>query len=231
MQNEISLYEMPADRMVFTHEGLAEGRDLGDAEIVNTVWGTAKVRVVNKQDKSGWAWLLATAVVLGAATMAWLLLSGTETGSPEPRQLASPTAAVPAAPTHDAPVQNLSDVHPAPVPVTAAEPAKPTQPDAEMRAKHELPRGTHAPARHANPENPDMIPPNPADAAPPGKQGMRGKQGVQEMQPDAGKAAVQPVPANPAPATETEPPNAQSPKENPPVNAQPSGTPIPDTKD
>lgn len=76
MQNETGLYEVPADRLLYTHEGLGAARDLGEAQIVRTFWGGAKVHVVHdKEGSSGWFWALAILAVLGAIAALWFLLA------------------------------------------------------------------------------------------------------------------------------------------------------------
>jgi hypothetical protein len=236
MQNENSLYEMPADRMVFTHEGLGEGRELGEVEVVSTIWGKARVRVVNKQGMSGWAWLFAASAVLGVAAMAWLLLAGKETDSSEPRLLAPPpvNSTQPTAPTasiQDAPVQNIPSTQAAPTPpvpatVAAPEPAKSAQPGAEKpqpsaekhpvaekQIKRDSPTDTPAPAKASIAGKPGKTPatasPSPAGSATPH---------MQAKQPIAGKAGDSPAPpANPATT-----PNADPVKADPSGNAQPA---------
>lgn len=88
MQNENGAYEVPAERLLYTHERLKEARDLGEAQVVSTFWGKAKVRVVHEQDNGGWLWALAALCALGAGVAAWWFLD--YTGAPEPASLAAP---------------------------------------------------------------------------------------------------------------------------------------------
>ncbi len=93
MQND-SQYEMPADKLVFTHERLRASRELGEVEIVNTIWGAAKVRVVHKQENSGLTWLLSISAVLVAISIIWHLYANSQTESSESQPLATqPTSA------------------------------------------------------------------------------------------------------------------------------------------
>ncbi len=110
MQNETSLYDIPAERMVYTHEQLGAGRELGEAEIVNTIWGKARVRIIQKQGKSGWTWLLTALVALAAIAAAWYLVARLHTESSTPPQVAEPLeASPPKATAENTPGQSNSD--------------------------------------------------------------------------------------------------------------------------
>ncbi len=98
MQNETSLYKMPPEKMVFTHEQLGAGRELGEAEIVNTIWGKAKVRIIRKESRSGWVWLLVVLCVLAAITVGWYVAAKQNAGVSAPAQVAAPPDSTP---THE----------------------------------------------------------------------------------------------------------------------------------
>lgn len=72
MQNETSLYDIPADQLLLAHERLGEGTEIGEARVVSTLFGKARIRIVHKKDRSGWLWLLAASVVLGIIAAIWL---------------------------------------------------------------------------------------------------------------------------------------------------------------
>lgn len=150
MQNDTRLYEMPADRLVFTHEILGAGRELGEAEIVHTIWGNARVRIIDKQGSSGWIWLLAALGVLAAVALVWRLVASPDTQSSEPQDsapqvLTAPPASAPKLPAENTPPASVTTDHPAvPAPqipgtthavdaarIAAPEQAKPVQADAE----------------------------------------------------------------------------------------------------
>lgn len=134
MQNETSVYEMPeipADLLLYTHQGLEEPKELGDASVVKTMFGKARVRIVYKENnQSGWLWLLAAFAVLAIMAVVWLMLGAPL--SPEiasvaapPVQLKPQTPPVPQIPAPqipglNAPVQNVPVTHtPAPAAATA----------------------------------------------------------------------------------------------------------------
>lgn len=107
MQKPTPLYEVPADQLLFNHHGLEEGRELGEARVVSTLWGGARVRIVHRQNRPGGAWLLAVLAVLGAAVAVWLTLArqqADQTGDAAGSQPSS-HAAIPAqtGPVQDAP--------------------------------------------------------------------------------------------------------------------------------
>lgn len=150
MQNDTSQYEMPADRLVFTHETLGASRELGEAEIVHTIWGNARVRIIDKQGSTGWIWLLAALVVLAAVALVWRLFASPDTQSSEsqgsaPQVLAEPPASAPKLPAENTPPAPVTTNNPAvPSPqipgaahavdaarIAAPEQAKPIQADAE----------------------------------------------------------------------------------------------------
>ncbi len=139
MQNETGLYEIPADRLVFTHETLGASRELGEVEIVNTIWGTAKVRVIRKQDNSKLAWMLGALGALAGIAIVWYLAFTPKTETPGPHSLAMPQTTVPKTSAENAPAQNMAETPAAPVaqipepaaataaPNTSHEPSKPIQ--------------------------------------------------------------------------------------------------------
>ncbi|HEY5993846.1 MAG TPA: hypothetical protein VIU46_04510 [Gallionellaceae bacterium] len=138
MQNDTSLYEIPADRMVYTHETLGAGRELGEAEIVNTLWGKAKVRVVNKPGKPGLGlvWLWVVLGIMAAIAAAWYLLAKPQTENTGPQQPVSPSTPVLQPLTESTSEQKLPDSNggsvaqiPAPLPAAAAASTKAASPE------------------------------------------------------------------------------------------------------
>jgi hypothetical protein len=114
MQNDTSLYEIPADRMVFTHERLASGRELGKAEIVSTFWGKAKIRIVDEQGNSRTSWTLPVAGVLALIVVGatWHYFATTKNGVASSPAIAQPDA--PKIPAENSMLQNTSPTQNAP---------------------------------------------------------------------------------------------------------------------
>lgn len=239
MQNDTSLYEMPADRMVFTHERLGAGRELGEVEIVHTIWGNARVRVVNKQGKSGLAWLLAALGVLAAIAILWHLFDKPETNSSEPQVLAAPPISAPQAPAEPPQAQVIPDSPLAPEPqvpaaahaadtakITAPEPAKPTQVDTEKARTAADTQPTTVPQRKKAASKEAHIQAQSSSSAKPGKlQPPSGSSPVKTASPDAHAkqpenretSAIQPAPAN---AATTAPAGTDQTSSTPPVKAE-----------
>jgi len=130
VQNENSLYEIPPHRLHVDYEGkrLGEGRELGEARVVSTIFGRAKVHVIRKQDHSGWLWLLVILTALGsmAAFSFWMRDAAPDT--PEADSIAVTPLKPPIPPEIPVPTQqnsipphleSLVPVLPAPSPATA----------------------------------------------------------------------------------------------------------------
>lgn len=73
MGHEISQYDIPDRQLLATkaQSRAGMGEDIGEAKIIHTIFGRAKVRVIREQDKKRRAWLLATLVVMALAAAAW----------------------------------------------------------------------------------------------------------------------------------------------------------------
>jgi hypothetical protein len=74
VQNETSMYEMPPERLVFNHHGLGEGRELGQATVVSTLRGKARIQILigGRAPRPAWVWPLAAAAVVAAGlAIAW----------------------------------------------------------------------------------------------------------------------------------------------------------------
>lgn len=98
MQNETSLYDISSSELLNPFEGkrVGEGRELGEAKIVNTFWGNARVRIVRQEEISGGFWLMAAIVALGIiAVIAYLLMQATPTESETSDNAAQPVQPVP----------------------------------------------------------------------------------------------------------------------------------------
>jgi cytoskeletal protein RodZ len=75
VQNESGQYEIPAHRLLVTFDGkrVGEGKNLGEARVVSTLFGKARVRIIHEQDKSwGWFLPLAVAAIGGILAAVWL---------------------------------------------------------------------------------------------------------------------------------------------------------------
>ncbi len=74
MQTNTDKYDVPAHRLNVTFEGkrLGEGKQLGDAKVVSTLFGRAKVRVTHKSSSFNGLWALAILAILGIAVKIWL---------------------------------------------------------------------------------------------------------------------------------------------------------------
>lgn len=155
MQNENSLYEVPADLLTFTHTGLGEAEEIGEAQVVSTIFGKARVRIVRKENQSGWLWLLAALGLLLALAVIWWMQGAPlspETGSvaseplqqkpqiqPQP-QIPEPNIKAPQIPGLNSPGQNMPVQQNNPVtntPAPAADTAITAQPAIEQPAKTE----------------------------------------------------------------------------------------------
>lgn len=83
MQNETSLYEISPHLLLINYQGkrVGGGRELGEARVVSTMFGKAKVHIIRKQGHSGWLWLLVILVVLGvmAALVFWTMAVAPDT--------------------------------------------------------------------------------------------------------------------------------------------------------
>jgi len=110
VQNENSLYEIPPHRLHVDYEGkrLGEGRELGEARVVSTIFGRAKVHVIRKQNNSGWLWLLVILTALGsmAAFSFWMREAAPDT--PEADSIAVTPLKPPTAPEIPVPTQQNS---------------------------------------------------------------------------------------------------------------------------
>lgn len=161
MQNETSLYEMPADQLLFSHERLGEGQELGEARVVSTLWGKARVRIVHKQTGPGWRWLLAALALLGIAAAIWAVQArrdADETGkagelraAAERQPLSQPNVPVQAEGAHDIPAMAV----PAPNTPAANGPATPApSPQVQNAPEPRVPLPTEETAAKAQPAIP-----------------------------------------------------------------------------
>jgi hypothetical protein len=121
VQNEIGLYEVPPHRLLISYEGkrVGVGRELGEARIVSTIFGRAKVHIIRKQDHSGWLWFLAIFAVLVMMAMVafWAKMTAlhtSETSSitvlPRPVKPQTPAAPLALEPKISAPQLPVSPV-------------------------------------------------------------------------------------------------------------------------
>jgi len=73
MVHELSQFDIP-DRLLLANKPQTKAgmwTDIGEAKIINTIFGRANVRVVREQDKKRRAWLLLTLAATVLATLAW----------------------------------------------------------------------------------------------------------------------------------------------------------------
>ena len=167
VQNQTSLYERPANQLLFTHEGLGEEQELGEATVVTTMWGTAKVRIVRKQARSRWPWLFAALAVLGTIAAIWLTLAARPAHGPEgvaepptvPQAQPSPPANMPVrgapATAESAPAAAMPDISGQNVPapqVAVAAPAQTTPPTPRLEPLGPQPIDQQAMQHAAKPE-------------------------------------------------------------------------------
>ncbi len=164
MQKEPGQYEMPAERLVLTHEGgrLGDDRDLGQAVVVRTLFGKAKIRIVRESDQPRWLWPLFTVLVAGGITAAaWFWLGGSRE-----------------APALHSDVPELVPAPPAPpvieIPATAPQPL-PAHSAVEGQAAVTTQRGTGT--KQTPPVAEKAVMPVSKDIAEPARQASAGKRG------------------------------------------------------
>jgi hypothetical protein len=125
VQKEASQYEIPAHRLQMTFEGkrVGEGKSLGEAVVVKTLFGKAKVRIVHEQDNFVWLWPAAILALLGALAAIWWWQGTPETSRPD-RDVALPPALSAAAPTGQVPENIPELINPVEPPTVVKETAK-----------------------------------------------------------------------------------------------------------
>lgn len=215
MQNETGLYEVPPQQLLYTHKGLGEERELGEATVVSTIFGKARVRIVGQKNPSGWLWLLAALAWLGVMAAIWLMQAPPAPGTGSP-------AAPPAQPNPHI----STETTPAALPVNESPLSAPqsnvTQSTAPQISAPPAPAPTPAPAPAAATlaAQPPIAQPGeaaPAKPAPAKKHPVAHKPAIADkpMAPAAGDK-------QPAPAKKTE--HASEPQAFVPVTIKPVAT-------
>jgi hypothetical protein len=136
VQNQAVQYEIPAHRLQMTFEGkrVGEGKSLGEAVVVNTLFGKAKVRIVHEQDNSGWLWAAAILALLGALAAIWWWQGTPETSGLD-RAVVLPPALPVAAPTGQVPGNIPEMSNPVEPPTTVKAPQPKPSPAAAVETK------------------------------------------------------------------------------------------------
>lgn len=212
MQNDTSLYEIPADRMAYTHEKPMANRELGKAEVVSTFRGKAKVRTIHK-DKPNLTWLWGSLGIIVATAIAWGMLSKSEPESSAPQLTATPQNTASAAPSANAVSQS---------PLPEAVPMHVPAPSASIIVNASGPAPVAAPkVEAAKPRAPTEIHQTPAKPqAPTAKLNA----GASPSYPGSASPQVQPQPLASTAKNVTAPPADQPPSRAKLANTQPRQT-------
>lgn len=71
MGQEINQYDIPDRQLLATNAQASVWTDIGEARVIHTIFGRAKIRVIREQDKNLRAGLLTVLVVTAIAAAAW----------------------------------------------------------------------------------------------------------------------------------------------------------------
>lgn len=210
--SEAIQYEVPAHLLQVTYEGkrLGEGSNLGEAVVVSTLFGKARVRIVHEGDKPAWLWPVAILVLLGIAAAVWWWLSASQPSRAGSNVMTPATPTAPAAGQAPRNIPELSN------PVEA--------PAAEERPAQSSKQSPVQPQAHAQPRKQESVKTEKAVAVP---QSLK-KREAGKVFPDATPPAVkQSSAAGPKtkPAVTKVQQLAPPPKQEQPVAIQPSATP------
>jgi hypothetical protein len=174
VQNDTSKYEIPAEKLVYTHEGLAERSEMGAATVVTNFWGKAKIQIGDQRDTSSLKWIAAFILLAAALATAWFLhvwpFPGEAATAPEPRLVLEPQTSSPASAPEASAVPTAQIVQPGAPEVHAVEAQPPVQ---AAPVPQETPAAANVPARHARThravqpaaEADNATPPAPADSS------------------------------------------------------------------
>ena len=135
--SEAIQYEVPAHLLEVTYEGkrLGEGKNLGEAVIVKTLFGRTRVRIVHEDDKPNWLWPVVIVVMLGIAAAVWWWLSASQPSGTGSKAM---TPATPAAPPADQTPRNIPELsNPVESPATQEQPAQSRAHSPEQPSKQE----------------------------------------------------------------------------------------------
>jgi hypothetical protein len=141
VQNEASQYEIPAHRLQVAFEGkrVGEGKSLGEAVVVNTLFGKARVRIIHENDNSGWLWPAAILVLLGTLAAIWWWQGAPKSPRPD-RVIVLPSAVPPASAPGGQVPRNIPLLNnPVEPPATVKEQPAPSEPQVRTVTEEKKP--------------------------------------------------------------------------------------------